>query len=476
MPSRSPMMPSPDLAALDEQALGDWLQRQRWFGAKGREVAQIHLLDRVGIHQGDPTLVAACVEARFPGGTHEIYQVLLGLRPAAEAWDRGVVTELDGWTVYDAFADPAAGAVLARLLRENGVVAGAMGDLSFHWLDGVEPPAEHPATRPVGAEQSNSSIVFDEKLVLKAFRRIEAGDNPELEMLRFLSERGFEHIAELGGWYEYGGELMDATFGVVQRFVAGAREGWDLALQSMASDPEAFLSRVHDLGAVVGRMHTVLGSDASDPAFVPEEAGYEALSLLTATVDEEIERVFLDLDTSAPALAPIAGRGEEVRDRLRMLSHVGAGGRLIRHHGDLHLGQTILTPGDGDSPGSWVILDFEGEPARPLLERRRKRSPLRDVAGMLRSFAYVASASQLQHGVAAPEGWEDRAREEFLAGYFETIDPALLPPSESATATLLSIFELEKAVYELRYEIDNRPDWVGIPVAGIARLLEESLR
>jgi trehalose synthase-fused probable maltokinase len=244
----------------------------------------------------------------------------------------------------------------------------------------------------------------------------------------------------------------------------------------MASDPEAFLSRVHELGAVIGRMHTVLGSDASDPAFAPEEAGYEALSLLTATVDEEIERVFLDLDASAPALAPIAGRGEEVRDRLRMLSNVGAGGRLIRQHGDLHLGQTMLAPADGESPGSWVILDFEGEPARPLLERRRKRSPLRDVAGMLRSFAYAASAFELQRGAPAPEGWEDRAREEFLAGYFETIDPALLPPSESATATLLSIFELEKAVYELRYEIDNRPDWVGIPVAGIARLLEESLR
>jgi len=121
--------------------------------------------------------------------------------------------------------------------------------------------------------------------------------------------------AALYGFHEYGGELMDATFGVVQRFITGAREGWDLALESMASDPEAFLSRVHELGAVVGRMHTVLGSDASDPAFAPEEAGYEALSLLTATVDEEIERVFLDLDTSAPALAPIAGRGEEVRDR-----------------------------------------------------------------------------------------------------------------------------------------------------------------
>ena len=121
------------------------------------------------------------------------------------------------------------------------------------------------------------------------------------------------------------------------------------------------------------------------------------------------------------------------------------------------------------------MLDFEGEPARPLLERRRKRSPLRDVAGMLRSFAYAASASDMQRGHPAPEGWEERAREAFLGGYLEAVDPVLMPPGEAPTRTMLSIFELEKAVYELRYELNNRPDWVGIPVAGIARLLEEPL-
>jgi maltokinase len=123
----------------------------------------------------------------------------------------------------------------------------------------------------------------------------------------------------------------------------------------------------------------------------------------------------------------------------------------------------------------WVVLDFEGEPARPLLERRRKRSPLRDVAGMLRSFAYAASASELQRDRPAPEDWEERARESFLAGYLEAVDSALMPPGEPPTRTMLSIFELEKAVYELRYELNNRPDWVSIPVAGIARLLEEPL-
>jgi trehalose synthase-fused probable maltokinase len=288
-------------------------------------------------------------------------------------------------------------------------------------------------------------------------------------MLRFLSDKGFPNIAPLGGWYQYEGELMDATFGVVQRFIHGARDGWELALDELGTDPERFVTRLRELGAVIGNMHTVLASDGSDPAFAPEEPSDESLALLTATIDEDIERQFLELP-DVEAVAPIAGHAAEVRDRLQLLSHVGARGRLIRHHGDLHLGQTMLS---GDA--TWIVLDFEGEPARPLLERRRKRSPLRDVAGMLRSFAYAASASDLQRGRPAPEGWEERAREAFLAGYLESVDPALLPPGEAPTRTLLSIFELEKAMYELRYELNNRPDWVSIPVAGIARLLEEPL-
>ena len=222
-----------------------------------------------------------------------------------------------------------------------------------------------------------------------------------------------------------------------------------------------------DLGRVTGEMHTALGSEASDPDFAPEEPSVENLSLLTATIDEEIERVFVDLDETDERVAPIAGRGQDARERLQALSHIGAGGRLIRTHGDYHLGQTML------ADRGWVILDFEGEPARPLPERRRKRSPLRDVAGMLRSFAYVASAAELQRGVdgAGGLGGARRARRSWRA----TSRPptrTLLPPGHEATAKLLAVFELEKAVYELRYELNNRPTGCGIPVAGIARLLE----
>jgi predicted trehalose synthase len=410
-----------------DRPLEEWVTEQRWFASKAREVAAVNVLARVALNAA-PALELELVETRFQSGTHELYQLLPGE-------DEGV-------------------RALAAMLGSEATVDG----VSFH--GGLEPTGE---IRAMGAEQSNSSIVFGERQVLKVFRRVEPGINPELEMLRFLSSRGFANIATLTGWYDYSGELMQATLGIMQEFVGEARDGWELALD----DPQGMLARIPELGAATGEMHSVLASDTTDPAFSPEEPSVEALSLLTATIDEQIERAFLDLPTGNAALAPIIGRGEEIRDRLQMMSHVGVGGRLIRHHGDYHLGQTMLRD------AGWVILDFEGEPARSLLERRRKRSPLRDVAGMLRSFAYAASASELLRGVPAPAGWEDDARRTFLEAYMETVEPSLLPAGRPATDKLLAIFELEKAVYELRYELNNRPDWVPIPVAGIARLLQE---
>jgi trehalose synthase-fused probable maltokinase len=205
----------------------------------------------------------------------------------------------------------------------------------------------------------------------------------------------------------------------------------------------------------------------SDPAFSPEEPSSESLSLLTATIDEDIERIFVRLPDDE-RVAPIAGRGQDVRERIAARSQIGLGGRAIRTHGDFHLGQTLHRAGGPE----WVIIDFEGEPARPLFERRQKRSPLRDVASMLRSFAYVSSASQIMRGRAAPGQFEERARQTFLEHYLATVDQALLPAGEAAIMNLLSIFELEKAIYELQYELDNRPEWLPIPVAGIVRMLE----
>jgi trehalose synthase-fused probable maltokinase len=434
-----------------EQQLIDFVTSQRWFGSKTRDVTHSAIVDRATLREEDPRLELLIVETRFDTGTHETYQLLAG-----DAHE------------LDSLADPRQVRELVHLMRTNTKVPAGEGIVEFAATDSFAGIGhELREARPVGAEQSNTSIVFDEELILKVFRRLEAGINPELELLRFLTEHDFANIAQLAGWYAYAGRQMDATLGILQQFVVG-EDGWDRALDTMESEPERFLDSLHHLGEVTGRMHSVLGSDSDDPAFAPEETSAESLGLLTATVDEEIESIFMDLPDDNPELEPIRGRGEEVRERLRMLTNLGGTGRVIRHHGDFHLGQTLWADDD------WVVLDFEGEPARSLPERRRKRSPLRDVAGMLRSFAYAASASPLLREVETPVAWEERARTEFLDGYRKTVEQHLVP-SGTAMDKLLRVFELEKAVYELRYELNNRPEWVKIPVAGIVRMLEEEV-
>ncbi len=446
---------------IDENALGDWILRQRWFASKAREVAAFHVLELATL-EGDPDLAIALVEVRFHPGTHELYQVPLGLR---EAWDGEEITRDErGRVVYDALTDPACVLRLVRAIGEDQTVERDEAQWRFR-PSGPLPEALEPV-RTIGVEQSNSSIVLGDEAILKVYRRIEPGPNPELELLRFLTEHGYPNIAHLTGWYEHDGRLVDATLGLLQEFLPDAQDGWALALDGFERDGgEGLLDQLGELGQVSGRLHATLAADRSDPTFAPEEPSQEALALLIATIDEEIERIFLELPDD-DRVAPIRGRGEEVRERVRLYGQVGSGGRVIRTHGDFHLGQTLR------AKGGWVLLDFEGEPARSLPERRRKRSPLRDVAGMLRSFSYAASGAQLLRGVSAPDDWEDRARARFLEGYRATVDQTLLPPSPSATERVLAIYELEKAVYELRYELNNRPDWVRIPVAGIARLLE----
>jgi len=435
---------------IDERELIGFVTNQRWFGSKTRDVAHSTVVDSAML-RSDPRLELLLVEIRFDTGTHETYQLLSD--------DGGL----------DAVADPQQMRELVHLARTNAKLPAGDGIVEFAATSHFAASGlELREARSVNAEQSNSSVVFDEQLILKVFRRLEAGINPELELLRFLTEHEFENIAQLAGWYAYAGHQMDATLGILQAYIAGGEDGWERSLATMGEEPERFLDSLHTLGEVTGRMHAVLGSDSSDPAFAPEETSAESLGLLTATVDEEIESIFMDLPLDNDDLEPIRGRGEEVRERLRLLTNLGGAGRVIRHHGDFHLGQTLWANDD------WILLDFEGEPARSLPERRRKRSPMRDVAGMLRSFAYAASAAPLLRGVDPPPDWEERARAEFLEGYGQTIDQHLVP-SGASMDKLLRVFELEKAVYELRYELNNRPDWVRIPVAGILRMLEEEV-
>ncbi len=436
------------LAELDTTELCEWIHDQRWYASKSRSVAAVEVVERVMLRER-PELLLTLVQTRFATGTHELYQLLLGDE------------------TFDALKHAPEGYELLRRIDSGDEIDGAEGRFSWRRAEGAtgSAPGPDPSARPMGVEQSNSSVVFDERLVLKVFRKLEPGVNPELELLRFLTARAFANIAPLYGWYEYDGQALATTLGVAQQFLPGAVGGWELALEEIGSEPDSFLNKLGSLGTVTAEMHTVLASDASDPAFAPEEPSQEALSLLTATIDEDIERIFVRLPDD-PRLEPIAGRGQDVRERLATRAQAGTGGRVIRTHGDYHLGQTLYTP------EGWVIIDFEGEPARPLPERRQKRSPLRDVASMLRSFAYVSSAVEIQRGTSAPPDFERQARKQFLEQYLASVDSTLLPAGEAQVANLLSIFELEKAIYELRYELDNRPDWTPIPVAGIRRLLE----
>jgi maltokinase len=455
---------------LEDRGLREWIAVQRWYASKSRSIAGIEIVEDVILRE-EPLLLLTLAQTRFATGTHELYQLLLTLEPASSIEDGDLaaaqIATVDGCAVLDALADPEQATELLRRIRAGDEIETADGSFSFHCADPSVEVSEEAPVRLMGVEQSNSSLVFDDRLVLKVFRKLEPGVNPELEVLRFLTSHEFPNIAPLRGWYEYEGHALSATLGVAQDFLPDAIGGWELALQEIPTEPERFLERLGTLGEVTAEMHNALASDAGDPAFSPEEPSTEAMSLLTATVDEDIERIFVRLPDDQH-VAPIAGRGQDVRERLAARSQIGVGGRVIRTHGDYHLGQTLCTP------QRWVIIDFEGEPARPLPERRQKRSALRDVASMLRSFAYVSSAVEILHGGSAPPDFEQHARERFLARYFATIDPTLLPPGEAAISNLLSIYELEKAIYELQYELNHRPDWVPIPVAGIVRLLEEA--
>jgi maltokinase len=449
---------------LECESLREWMLGQRWYAAKSRGISGIELIEHVSLRDD---LHLALVQARLATGAHDVYQLLLLTQDAGSASDlaQDPIASSSELEAFDALTQPRHVLELLRLMLEDAELATDQGSFSFRHIEGAYRPGADATVRGMGAEQSNSSFIIDERMSLKLVRRVESGISPELELLRFLTARGFEHIAPLQGWYEYQGSSLASTLGIAQEFIPDGRDGWELALDQIISDPEGLLERVHSLGVVTAKMHTALASDAGDPAFSPQEPSSESLSLLTASIDEDIEGMFMRLPDTA-VVAPIYGCGEDVRAKLASHAQTSAGGRQIRLHGDYHLGQTLETP------RGWVILDFEGEPARPLPERRQKRSPLKDVAGMLRSFAYATCAVEMQRGRPAPDGFEQRMRERFLDGYLAEVDPSLLPGGQSAITNMLSIFELEKAVYELQYELNNRPDWVAIPVAGIRRLLE----
>jgi predicted trehalose synthase len=421
---------------IDMQSLPAWLAQQRWFGGKGAAISGVRDVDRA---QLSPGLLLSAVEVRYePPRPPESYA--LALRP----WTGkgGIVEGLD---------DDAARALLS-IVRERLRIATAAGALQGERFDGPGSPMERlsrvPAVRRLGAEQSNTSLVFDDRVILKLIRKLEQGTNPELEMGAFLSRNGFNGTPRLLGAISATG-AVEATVAVAHAFVQVESDGWSYVLDALRRGQPP-LSEVRELGARIGELHSALASEESDARFAPEPILPEDLRRWTERLLSELERT---VRAAGPALPELAARREALAARIHRLGGVRPGGVRIRQHGDLHLGQVLR------SDGEWLVFDFEGEPARPLAERRQKHSPLKDVAGMLRSFAYAAAAAGRREIAGL-------LRESFLQGW-RSRAARLLPPDQDAARVLLESLELEKLLYEVRYELGHRPDWVKIPATDL---------
>lgn len=476
--------------------LARWLVTRRWFGAKGRPPAEARITEVIPVQWGGDRAVVTRLLTTDPLGAELSYQLPLVARagvPNDERAAGAVVARIAAGPVegvlMDALEDPGFRARLGAALGEG---AAFEGDGARWTIDPVGPPTRGLDALPSAvsrAEQSNTSVRFGDRAMLKLFRRLEHGENPDVEIGTFLTTHTtFQHTPAVLGVIHYC-DAAGASYvtGMLSRFVTGARDGWAIALDearaALRSAPgdgtTAFASEASRIGRMTRDLHAALASSPDTPGF-----RIDPVSLGDAEQWERAGRVAIEgaltllgeragtLPKPHQAMArAIASRRAAALERLgdvaaRVRSSLGAGGtsplRKTRHHGDYHLGQVLR-----GEKGVWFIVDFEGEPSRPLSERRALSSPLRDVAGMLRSFAYAAATAAAERGglgvdakteIAAAR-WERDVRAAFLAGY-----------DASADDPLIALFEMEKLFYELRYELNNRPEWVWIPLRGIARL------
>ncbi|MQY03188.1 Maltokinase [Actinomadura sp. RB68] len=450
-----------------------WLPQQRWFAGKDRPVDGVSVVSATELRAGDPGLRHLVLEVR-QGPVADRYQLFAGVR--SELPDRvrpGLIgrVPLDGGPVhvYDAIHDPELTGLLLAAIESGAEV----GPLRFHRVPGVPIDVTLPGA-PTSAEQSNSSLIFGDAHICKLFRRLSAGVNPDLEVNLALTRRGSAHVPAVHGWFELVGDDGEpVTLGLLSEFVPGATDGWQLAVTSVRD----WFAQPQEPGVF------------PDPALAGGDFGGEAerLGAATAEVHRDLAAEFgvsevrpQDLAGLVHAMrAQLAEVAEGVPDLKPYVPAIGAAFDALsgltgplpfqRVHGDYHLGQ-VLRSGTG-----WVLLDFEGEPARTPQERVAPGHPLRDVAGMLRSFEYAARFLHADENYVTPdaahalearsEAWAERNRRAFCRGYAQAggTDPA-------AHATLLRALELDKAVYEIRYEAGNRPSWLPVPLRSLAHL------
>ncbi|HEY2977436.1 MAG TPA: putative maltokinase, partial [Burkholderiaceae bacterium] len=498
---------------LERTLLPQYFSRQRWYAAKAESLDRVELVEHAQLGgEGDEQWLLALAEAHAPSGVTRYFAPLAiafedddeeRMRQLGAAAVARVRQQARVGVLADAMADEAFCRAVVRAIGAGRALKAEGGTLQFtpgRLFDEVAGSAlAEPLTVRRLMTSSNSVSLLGDRLFLKAYRRLQGGESPELEMGRFLTDAvGFKHAVPVAGsvsFVDAAGEIT--TLALLQAQVGNQGDAWAFVVDQAArmfESPDAagegdrgggVVERVRVLARRVGELHVALAAVTGDPAFDPLPVTASDVASWGAAVARDIDDTLARLrrhgegaaiEASDAGLARVIECGPALRERVQRLAAAQPIGLKTRLHGDLHLGQVLLQRDD------FLIIDFEGEPQRPLQERRAKHSALRDVAGMLRSFDYARHAAMNQVAKTAPElermaepsrDWGQRVRQAFLAGYRQVVVAAGLYADDAAferALELTALFEIEKALYELRYELDNRPDWVAVPLAGIAEL------
>ncbi|HWY24763.1 MAG TPA: putative maltokinase, partial [Nevskia sp.] len=506
----SDLLREPAIGTLQREILPAYLPKRRWFSAKNETLRSVSIARTAVLNQSSPPVLLAELEVDSSDGSYS-FQLPVGTLP--EEQDASAIQHQLALArlrhgrrvgfLTDAITLPAFAHAVLRLLRADSTLPASSGELRFNptsRLRGIELP-DDAEVRVLAAEQSNSSLVIGERVILKLIRRIAPGLHPEAEMGRHLTERGFANIAPLLGEVSRTGEDGEPrVLMVLQEFLHNQGDAWswtqnmleravrDTTVPIEGAEPQQRADALKDfaqfagvLGRRIGEMHALLAEPCEDPAFAPERATETDCAQWAEAVRTQVDHA-LDLlarhqqwpqEGDKTLAQGLIERRTLLHQRAAELARAGVGSLRIRIHGDLHLGQVLVAQEDA------YIIDFEGEPARPLQERRAKGSPFRDVAGMLRSFEYAAAMA----GLGATDSDSDESyarkreviesfrlgsRQSFLEQYRAAAGRACRTGREAADAALIELYILDKAAYEVTYEIANRPAWLGVPLRGLA--------
>ena len=519
-PELQSLLDDGERARIESEVLPDYIAGCRWFGAKARTLRQMRVLERSSISSEPDTAQFWFVEVSYLDGPTETYALPVKIASGKEAQaisqssPHAVIAHFGdkhGSILFDAVWDADFREKLLRLMSDRQHASGRNGNLVGALSPRIGPVGALPPSNVLGGEQSNSSMLFADKFFLKLYRKLEDGVNPDVEVTRFLTERAqFENVPAFGGAIEYRRAKSQPTvIALLQDAIPSEADAWTMTLDHVGRFYERVLARKAELqnetapaGALVeelvggvyaekakllaqrtGELHLALASVNDDPLFAPEpfnamaqRSVYQSMRALLRRNFDSLKKKLGDVPEHLRAEAKeVLGTEKEILAREKRLLDRKTNAAKIRIHGDYHLGQVLSTGKD------FVILDFEGEPARPMSERKLKRSALRDVAGMMRSFQYAAYSALWQPAMRTEdvpflERWADiwyrQMSSTFLQSYLQTTSSAIFVPQNSDDLQiLLEAYLLDKAVYEIGYELNNRPDWVVIPIRGIKHIL-----